>query len=161
MGHNVNILNCDSVLIEFINKKKKFQVSPLQESEPYTCGWLIWCHVQTFNCNNFTKLLQAHPKLKNIPICCKNRPIELKKEDKNYLGQFKTCYACLTIPVLKTIFNRNRDYDMKQRLEGLDLKFIKYYGIPISPDLFLKQFMNTQKAVNIQKYLKYSVKNKI
>ena len=73
-----DILDCESVLMEFMSTKMSFQVSPLQASNHYTCGWLITgCHVQTFNYNHFTKLIQVHPKFKNIPICCKKRPINL------------------------------------------------------------------------------------
>lgn len=47
-----------------------------------------------------------------------------------------------------------KDSDIKNRPEGLDSKFIEYYGGSNSPDSDLRQFKDTQKATNIHKHLK-------
>ena len=153
VGHDVDIFDCESVLMNFTDATMVFQVIPIQASYPYTCGWLIGCHLQTFNCNNFTKLLQAYPKLKKIHICYKKRHIKLGKEDKYVWDNYGFKQSRQEILVLKTIFNRNKDYHIKERLEGLDLKFIEYYGDPISPDPDTNQILIVKKPLSSKNIL--------
>ena len=158
VGHDVIILDCKAILSDFTDVKMFFQRNPLKSPEPYICGWLIGCHVQTFNCAHFTKLLQGHPKLAKIPICCKKRPIKLKKDDKPVWNDSKFITAItndcsfkqahIAIKILKTIFNKNWRAPGRTRFKVYQILWQTKISWSWSKEIFI------QKAINIQKYLK-------
>lgn len=159
-GHSLPHLDLtDTVKQAFQDHQMNIYTETLQAASSMVCGWLLGADARTFNCEQFTDLLNSLPKFAKLPVACKKRILRLTKEEDipketGTQGVIILCnadYRTQSNIALKATFNRSTTKAIADRPDGTNFKYVEYYADKESKTPTNKQFTLTAKARMKQK----------
>lgn len=131
----------------------------LQSPTPMVCGWFLGAEPRTFNCDQFTDLLNSLPKFENLPVACKKQTLKKSKSEKIEWGEgtfaitilCSSTYRDATNIAMKATFNRKTAKAISERPDGANYKYMEYYADTKSKAGTRKQLATAASAIIKQK----------
>ena len=163
-GHNDphTVLVSDLVRQTLQSSQMNLYAEALQATTSRVCGWLLGADTKSFNCDHFTELLRSLPKFQKLPVASRRRMLKMKSEDvlldrtdpNTVYGIVILCdgnFLKETNIAMKATFNRSSPKAIADRPDGLNFKYIEYYGEAKSKSPTHKQAVQITKAKAKQK----------
>jgi hypothetical protein len=144
----------DTVRQAFQDHQMNIYPETLQAAVPMVCGWLLGADAKSFNCEQFTDLLNSLKKFEKLPVACRKRVLKMTRTEEiaertGIQGVVILCnadYRTESNVALKATFNRSSPKAIANRPDGTNFKYIEYYADPKSKTPTNAQLRLTRKA---------------